>query len=517
MTKNRDTMKEPTHAFPIPDPHSWVEGLDGFFSDDLPSIPQPEIGEILVTGASGYIGGRLVPELLHRGYRVRAMVRADAYAYPQSHPNLTVIQADVMDPQSLIPAMQGIHTAYYLIHSLLLGPKDFYDADTQAALHFREMAQKMGLQRIVYLGGMDAQNLNSTHLQSRADVARELAAGSVPVTILRAAIIIGSGSASYEIIHSLVKTMPLLFLPRWSRNKCQPISIRDVVKYLIGVLEIRATIGHSYDIGGKNIMTYELMLKVFASIISRKIIFVSSPISNIRLLSFLTSLLTPVPAQITACLMEGLQDEVVCRNSDIRTLIPFETLSYKQAIVRALTREDQDKVATRWSDAYPPAHELAMKLTEVSSESLYRASYSLKTEKTAVALYRAVCVIGGKSGWFYSNWLWWTRGMIDRLFFGVGSARGRKRQFTLHINDVLDFWRVEDMRVNERLLLRAEMKLPGKAWLEFVIQEEEGKRRFRITAFFHTRTLFGKAYWYAFWPFHYFIFNGLIEQIEARS
>jgi len=488
------------------------------FCHDLPTSPLPELGKILVTGASGYIGGRLVPELIARGYEVRVMVRGDAEVYADRWPEAEVVEADALDKESLGRTLAGVNTAYYLIHSLLLGPRDFEAADIEAAANFREVAGKQGLQRIIYLGGLgDSRTSQSRHLQCRMQVADELAAGAVPVTILRAAVIIGSGSASYEIIHYLAKKMPVLLVPHWARNACQPVAVRDVVKYLVGVLETPETSGRSFDIGGRDVLTYEGMLKTFAGIINRKIAFIRAPFSNITFYSYMASLLTPVPARITACLMEGLKDEVVCANQDIRDLIPFEPLSYREAIVRALSREEQDIVYTRWSDAYPPAHELAMKLHELDGEPTYTASHSLLSDKTADAIFKSVCKVGGQTGWFDNNWMWRARGMVDRIFFGVGSARGRKSHSHLEINDVIDFWRVENIRENRRLLLRAEMLLPGRAWLEFNINDENRRRRLSVNAYFHTRTVFGKAYWYAFLPFHRFIFTDLIEQIEKRS
>jgi len=215
--------------------------------------------------------------------------------------------------------------------------------------------------------------------------------------------------------------------------------------------------------------------------------------------------------------MEGLKDEVVCRNNEIKNHVPFTPLSYKESIVRALNREDQDKVYTRWSDAYPPAHELAIKLNELSDRPVYTATYSLLSERGHLDLFNSICRIGGKIGWFHNNWMWRVRGIIDKIFFGVGSARGRKTYSSLQVNDVIDFWRVEKMKLGYQLLLRSEMKMPGKAWLEFLIHDEDKNHRLTITAYFDTKTFFGKVYWYFFMPFHHFIFKGLIKQIEKRS
>jgi len=488
------------------------------FCHDLPTKPREDVGTVLVSGASGYIGGRLVPELIARGYKVRVMVRAETTVMKKRFPKAEVVVGDALDRKSLERALKGVHTAYYLIHSLLLGPRGFEDADIEAARNFRQAAEKNGVERMLYLGGLgDCRTSQSRHLQCRMEVADELAAGSVPVTILRAAVIIGSGSASYEIIRHLAGRLPFLLIPPWARNRCQPIGVRDVIKYLVGCLEVPETSGRSFDIGGRDILTYELMLETFADVIGKKVAFFHVPSLDIRIFAYAASLLTPVPAPITLCLMEGLKDEVVARDDEITKLIPFEPLSYREAIARALTREEQDKVHTRWSDAYPPAHELAIKLYEMEGKPLYTARYDLESDKGPERLFSSISRIGGRQGWFNSNWMWWLRGMVDRVFFGVGSTRGRRSQTELEVNDVIDFWRVEEIRENERLLLRAEMKLPGKAWLEFGISEDGSSTTMTIRPWFYTKTVFGKAYWYAFLPFHQYIFQDLLKQIEKRA
>jgi uncharacterized protein YbjT (DUF2867 family) len=487
---------------------------------DLPSKRDPGTGKILVTGASGYIGGRLVPQLLARGYRVRAMVRGYSPEYHSLWPKAEITAADVLDekPGMLEKALAGIDTAYYLLHSLNLGPKAFRSADIQAAINFRRAAEKQKIRRIIYLGGLgDVRGSLSRHLRSRIEVAEELKKGTVPVTILRAAIIIGSGSASYEIIQHLVRKLYVVFIPDWANNRCQPIAIRDVIRYLVGVLEVPETAGKDFDIGGKDILTYKKMLMILSRVLLLKRIFVPVPFANITAYAYFTSLLTPVPAQLTQCLMEGLKNEVVCLDDHIKRHLPIKPMSYKEAIVRALTREEQDRVYTRWSDAYPPAHELAIKLHELKEKPAYVTFCSIQTQKSTASLFKALCNIGGKAGWFQNNWMWRLRGLIDRIMGGVGTSRGRRSYISLKINDVIDFWRIEDLKEDQRLLLRAEMLLPGRAWLEFEIKDLQGTRQLGLTAYYDTKSLWGKLYWYACLPFHYIIFKKLLVDIATRS
>ncbi|MDF7809475.1 SDR family oxidoreductase [Pontiellaceae bacterium B12219] len=487
--------------------------------EELPTSFNPSIGTVLVAGATGYIGGRLVPELIGRGYTVRVMVRAESPEQEERWPEAEVVAADALIEDEVFQALEGVDTAYYLIHSMLVGPRKFEDADTRAAHNFRMAAEAQGVKRIIYLGGLgDTQAHLSTHLSSRTKVADEFSRGSVPTTVLRAAIIIGSGSASYEMINHLVRKIPLFLVPSWAKTRCQPIGLRDVIKTLVGVLELPETAGRTFDIGGADILTYEQMLKTHAEILGKKRRFIPSPISNIGFYSYITSLLTPIPAAITWCLMESVMHDVVCEENEIVELIPFRRISCKEAFVLALSREEQDTVSTRWSDSYPPDYELAIKLSEINGAPTYTSSYSLVTSKSADSLFRSITHIGGKNGWFHSTFLWRIRGGIDRLLRGVGTTRGRRSASGLRVNDVVDFWRVEEITHSRQLLLRAEMKVPGYAWLEFRVDPISGdKNRLSVNAYYKTKGLWGRTYWYIFLPFHHFIFDDLIKQIERRS
>jgi hypothetical protein len=349
-------------------------------------------------------------------------------------------------------------------------------------------------------------------------VAEILMRSKVPCTILRAAIIIGSGSASYEIINNLVRNWPVYVIPSWTETLCQPISVRDVIKYLVGVLELEETTGKSYEICGDEVVSYKEMIRTLVRILRKRRLFLNSHISSIRLYSYFTSLLTPVPAPIIQCLMESVKTEVICSDSEIKKLIPFKTISYKVSLLRALSREDHDAIYTRWSDAYPPANELALKLTDLEPPPHFISSYSILTEKSTQNLFRSICRIGGKEGWFHTNWMWRFRGFIDKLLMGVGTSRGRRSESELRINDVIGFWRVEDLVPDNRLLLRAEMILPGKAWLEFsILQEDTRRNRLSVNAYFQPKGIPGKLYWYNFLPFHFIIFKDLLRQLVIRS
>jgi len=489
------------------------------YCHDLPTKPRPELGIVLVSGATGYIGGRLVPELLARGYRVRIMVRSASPEQAERWPDAEIFVADALNVGDLRRALDSVNVAYYLIHSMLLGKKEFEYADIQAVTNFRFVAEELKLNRIIYLGGLGKYHTNlSSHLKSRLNVAEILKQSKVPCTILRAAIIIGSGSASYEIINNLVRNWPVYIIPAWTRTLCQPISIRDVIKYLVGVLELEETSGKSFEVCGEDILSYKDMIQTLAGILRKRRLYLNSPISSVKLYSYFTSLLTPVPASIIQCLMEGVKNEVICSDSEISKLISFKTIGYKVSLLRALSREDHDAIYTRWADAYPPAYELAMKLTDLKKPPHFSSSYSILTDKPAQSLYSSICRIGGREGWFHNNWMWRLRGFIDRILMGVGTIRGRRSESELRINDVIGFWRVEDLVADNKLLLRAEMILPGKAWLEFRINPEEAqKNRLSVHAYFKPRGILGRLYWFNFLPFHFIIFKDLLKQIVLHS
>ena len=485
---------------------------------NLLTTPKPEVGTILVTGATGYVGGRLVPELLARGYKVKVMARVYTKDLQQRWPQAEIVVADALNLDELNLALKDVKVAYYLIHSLLLGPKRFEKADILAANNFRAAAEKNKLDRIIYLGALGDKNSHlSPHLRSRLHVAEVLQLGEISTTVLRAAIIIGSGSASYEILKSLVKNTPILFLPYWAKTKCQPISIRTLINILVGVLETEGTEGQSYDVGGFEILTYERLLKIMAKIQNKKRLFVHTSFSNFKFYSYIASFLTPVPAPVIKTLFQSGKNEVLCNNEGKLPNSIYKPVTFKETVLRAMTREELDKVHTRWSDEYPRAYELAIKLKELEKPPYYISAYSLVTSKRANSLFSSFCKIGGDEGWFNQNWMWKLRGILDSILLGVGTSRGRRSMNTIRIHDVVGFFRVEELEMNKRLLLRAEMKLPGKAWLEFKTNEENTLNRLTISAYFEPDGWKGKVYWYNFLPFHHIIFSNLIKNIERRS
>ncbi len=482
---------------------------------NLESIPQIKLGKILVTGATGYIGGRLTPLLINRGYDVRVMVRKQSPEQTDRWPEAEIVEADAIDFSRLCKALEGIHTAYYLIHSLLLGKEAFEEFDIKVACNFRQAAKKMGVKRIIYLTGLGMENEEglSPHLANRLKVARELMKGDVPVTSLRAAIIIGPGSASFDIIKYLVIHSPVFFIPWWAKTQCQPIAIEDVIKYLVGVLEKPEYENKLYDIGGSTILTYEEMLKIFADIMGKRRFFFGSIITSPSVYGYFASLMTPVPAPITLCLMEGAKNEVICQNSNIKTLVDFEPLSYRTALLHAMTREEKDNIYTRWSDAFPPAHKLAMKLSEFNPPPRFIKEYSFRTVKPVKSLFRAFCKIGGEEGWYNSNWMWRLLAFIDRMFMGFGAAHGRRSTKELRLNDVIDFWRVENIETDKKLLLRAELKLAVKAWLEFRIDPSGEENILVLKVYFQPRRFPGYLFWYCFIPYHSLVFRILVRRI----
>ena len=486
---------------------------------ELQTSPQPHLGKILVTGATGYIGGRLVPELVARGYDIRVMVRTLPPECGERWPGAEIVPGDALDLPSLVKALDGVHTAYYFIHSLTYGPTRFEAFEILAAVNFREAAAHAGVARIIYLGGLgDPHSKLSDHLRARQETCSKLRGqGGAAVTCLRAAIIVGSGSASFEMIAHLVRRLPILFMPPWSETKCQPISIRNIIQYLVGVLETPETAGRDYDVGGLDILRYRDMLQVCADVFNLRRRLVPLFISSARFYAYFASLLTPVPHAIIHSLLKSGTHTVVCQENDIRDVVKVRLLHYREAIALALRQEEEDRIHTRWSDACPPIHELAMQLRDLNIGTLYAKSVSLNTSKSAVSLFESFSRVGGKEGWFRLNWLWKLRGIVDRLLLGAGASRGRRSSRSLRVGDVVDYWRVEDIHLH-RLLLRAEMRMPGRAWLEFSVDpNSDGGNRLSVNAYYEPIGIWGQVYWFVTLPLQRLAFDDLLKEIERRA
>jgi len=495
---------------------SWDKS--NLLCSDLTTIPRPDLGTILVTGATGYIGGRLVSELLARDYKVRVMERVDTGEGHKRWPEAETVVADALNKSELKKALRGVHTAYYLIHPTFIGYKKYRGSDLAAAKNFRKTAEKERIRRIIFLSTIIDPGSLSDSMQSKiVRIPNELVKSSIPITQIRVAMIIGSGGAFYELYKNLIKKSPILLIPKWAKNKVQPVSLRTVINVLVGVLETEGTTGKLYEICGDEILTYEEMMKVFSKLLNKRKIFIKSWISNPKFYSYIASLLTPLPESVIRSMILRGRFEMICKGRDDIINSFYTPLKFKESILRAMTREEQDTVHTRWSDEYPRAHELAIKLKELKKEPRFISSYSLLTNKSVLDLYQSFCRIGGEEGWLHNNWMWRLRGLMDQLLMGVGISRGRRSASTLRLNDVIDFWRVEEILEDRKLLLRAEMKLPGMAWLEFKVEDEAGKSKLTATAYYETKGFWGKLYWYFFLPFHHVIFTNLLKEIEIRS
>ncbi|QKW07060.1 SDR family oxidoreductase [Streptomyces sp. NA04227] len=482
----------------------------------------------LVTGATGYIGGRLVPELLDAGHRVRCLARSPEKL--RDHPwadRAEVVRGDVTDEASVRSAMAGIDVAYYLVHALSTG-SGFEETDRRAARIFAEQAAAAGVRRIVYLGGLTPRGVPerelSPHLRSRAEVARIFLDGEVPATVLRAAVIIGSGSASFEMLRYLTERLPVMVTPRWVRNRIQPIGVRDVLRYLVGGAAMPAEVNRAFDIGGPDVLTYVEMMRRYAALagLPRRLI-VPVPVLTPRLSSLWVGLVTPVPGSIARPLTASLRHEVVCHEHDIARYVPDgsgQPLSCDRALELALRRVQEAQVTTRWSSAAVPGAPSDPLPTDPdwSGGSLYTDRRELTVDASPEALWRVIEGIGGTNGWYSFPLAWAVRGWFDRLIGGVGLHRGRRDPHRLRAGDSLDFWRVEEIEPGQLLRLRAEMRLPGLAWLEMrADRDESGRTRYRQRALFHPRGLLGHAYWWGVSPFHTVVFGGMARNIALAA
>jgi uncharacterized protein YbjT (DUF2867 family) len=489
---------------------------------------------ILVTGATGYVGGRLVPCLLREGYRVRCFVRdADRLRAQPWGERVDIVVGDALEPDTVPPAMEGVEAVYYLIHSLGAGEDTFAERDRRAATNVRSAAEAAGVERLLYLGGMRPKGEHqSKHLRSRIETGDVLRDGSIPVTEFRAAQIVGSGSLSFELVRYLTERVPVMICPRWVHTPTQPIAIRNVLEYLLAALEQPEAAGEIIEIGGTDVLTYAEMFQIYAAVRGLTRWVVNVPFLTPRLSSHWVGLVTPISNRIARPLIEGLDNEVVVDDpSRARTLFPdVEPISFEAAVRLALRRAESDVLPTVWNSAVSSVPSPAgARATLDTTEGLYREVRTRTADVPPPLAFDTIARLGGQNGWRYGTALWRLRGWIDQLLGGVGYRQGRRDPVRLRVGDAVDFWRVEALTPGRLLRLRAEMKLPGRAWLQFEVdpgtdQDPEGAAgRSRITqsVFFEPKGLMGTAYWHAVRPVHGLLFGGLlrrlVEWMESRE
>ncbi|MFM1864668.1 MAG: hypothetical protein RL677_448 [Actinomycetota bacterium] len=474
----------------------------------------------LVTGATGYIGGRLVNQLLQAGHRVRVMARfPDRLRDLPWSEKVEVIQADALDPISMRAALKDIDVAYYLLHAINQG-QNFGNIEKAMANIFADCASQEKVKRIIYLGGIIPQQKLSEHLSSRAETGEILRNSGVPTIELRAGVVLGSGSASFEMLRYLTERLPIMVTPKWVNTRIQPIAVRDVLRYLVKSASIEETLNRSFDIGGPDVLTYKEMMNRYAKVAGlRKRIIITVPLLTPRLSSLWVGFVTPVPGSIAKPLVRSLINEVVCENSDIKKYIsdPDDGLtSFEKAVDLALTRIKEAQVSTRWSSASVPGApaEPMPSDPEWAGGTLYRDIQKVEIEAKPEQVWKVVEAIGGDHGYFTMDWAWEIRGFLDRIVGGVGLRRGRRDPDHLQVGETLDFWRVEAREPNQLLRLRAEMRMPGLAWLEFQINQiSDTKTQLIQQAIYYPRGLAGHAYWWAISPFHVFVFKGMAKNI----
>lgn len=491
-------------------PARWVKRLE----------PERETREIdpliLLTGATGYVGGRLLKTLEARGYRIRCLARRPEFLLPRLGQRTDVVAGDCLDKASLPPAMAGVHAAYYFVHSMGSGGK-FEEEDRQAALNFGSAAREAGISRIIYLGGLGEPGEElSLHLRSRREVGEVLRNCGVSVLELRASIVLGSGSLSFELVRALVERLPVMITPRWVETLAQPIAIEDLIDYLVQALDVPLEESRTFEIGGRDQVSYGGIMREYARQRGLRRLMIPVPVLTPHLSSLWLGLVTPVYARIGRKLISGLRYPTVVRDPSTLDAFTVRPLGLQEAIERALRSEDREFVATRWSDAISsgsrPRDWGGVRFGTRLIDS--RLEY---VDRPPADAFRPIRRIGGKTGWYFANFLWRLRGFLDLLVGGVGLRRGRRDPEHLHVGDTVDFWRVEEIEPDRRLQLAAEMKLPGRAWLVFEVEGDSSKSSIRQTAIFDPVGLLGQLYWYALYPVHQWVFAGMLRGIVAAS
>ena len=494
-------------------------------ADLKPLLVDGKPAKVLVTGATGYIGGRLIRELLVHNYQVRVMVRDAGKLSDYSFKDqVEVVEGDAMDPAALGRALEGVHLAYYLLHALMVS-KDFEQAERELAQRFGEVAKEKGVRRIVYLGGITSGTESlSPHMSARTETGEILRASGVPTIELRAGVVIGSGSASFEMLRHLTERLPIMVTPKWLKNRIQPIAIRDVLRYLVGAATIEESVNRDFDIAGPDVFTYMEMMQQYAEVAGlRRRIILPLPVLTPKLASGWIGLVTPVPVTLAKRLVASLKHEVVARNDDIRQFIPDAPgglTSFKRAVELALTRIKDFEVETRWSNALTPNTHSEPLPTDPdwAGGSLYIDRREYESDESVDEVWARVESIGGQNGYSTATWAWELRGIMDRFVGGVGLRRGRRDPNHLMEGEALDFWRVEKIDRPHLLRLRAEMKMPGFAWLEFQVSKNAaGKTVLLQRALYHPKGLFGHAYWWAVAPMHGIVFPSMATKMAGPS
>ncbi|MFN0181654.1 MAG: SDR family oxidoreductase [Gemmatimonadales bacterium] len=487
-----------------------------------PAAPEPPVAprRVLVSGATGYIGGRLVGRLLERGHRVRCLVRDRSRLEGRPWEGaVEIVTGDVLDPGSLAAAMEGVAIAYYLIHGLA-GGADFHRRDVQSAANFAAQAAAAGVGRLIYLGGLAESSPDlSEHLWSRQQTGDALRGHGVPVTEFRAGVIVGSGSLSFEMIRYLAERVPVMVCPKWVYTKTQPIGIREVLDYLVAAIDVPTSVGRIIEIGGSEVVTYREMMMTYAAVRGLRRWMLPVPVLTPRLSSYWVNLVTPIPAAIARPLIDGLRTESVVHDRSALELFPaIVPVDYRTSVSRALAQLDAGSVETAWSDALTSGLRDGPAVVLSTEQGMIREQRRTDVATTPAAVFRAFTGLGGQRGWLFMNWAWRCRGFIDRLLGGVGLRRGRRDPNEVRVGDALDFWRVEAVEPDRLLRLRAEMKVPGEAWLQFQVSPGSGATAVLVqTAFFAPKGLFGWLYWYALYPLHSLIFSGLARRIALLA
>jgi len=475
---------------------------------------------ILITGATGYIGGLLAPYLIAKGYAVRALVRDPRRLQGRSWlAKAELVQGDVLDADSLADAMQGVQVAYYLVHSMAAG-SGFRQRDLAAAHNFAAAAKQAGVQRIIYLGGLgDPQTALSPHLRSRQQTGEALRQSGLPVTEFRAGVIVGPGSLSFEMIRNLTERLPVMITPRWVYTHTQPIAIQNVLEYLSAALETPESSGEIIEIGGADIVTYAEMMSGYAKERGLRRFMLPVPVLSPRLSSHWVYLVTPIPAAIVQPLIEGLRNEIIVRDGAATRLFPaIRPVSYAQAVRAALEKLEASEVETTWNDALVTSRNDIPPVVLTTQEGMILEQRQRLVAAPPETVYRTFSSLGGRRGWLHWNWAWQLRGLLDRLVGGVGLRRGRRDPEDVRTGDAVDFWRAEAVEPGRLLRLRAEMKLPGEAWLQFQVKPQPGGGSLlQQTAFFAPKGLIGLAYWYGLYPLHQMLFSGMIRKIVERA